>query len=362
MHVAIDISQIVYGTGVSRYIRELVINLLDLKPDLQLTAFAGVLRKRKELASFTKRLPRTKSTTFPIPPTALHHLWNTLHILPIDSFIGKVDLIHTSDWAEPPSKIPKITTVHDLNFLKDPKFASGNIRQVHRKRLYWVARECKKIIAVSQATKNDLLNFYDIPPERIEVIYEGPTMEAPTSTSPSIVEPILRRYGIEKPYMLVPGSGHPRKNLRRIVNAFKPFADNHHLVVIGRPSADEMSLKTKNLHFTGFVSDQDLPYLFSQAELLLYPSLYEGFGLPILDAFACSTPVVTSNTSSLPEVAGTAAVLVDPEDTSAITQGIEKALKNTDKLIQLGAQQLKLFSWEKTAKETYNVYKAAINK
>ncbi len=362
MKVAIDISQIIYGTGVSRYTKELINNLLNVDEKLSLSLFGGSLRRRQELVNFAKRLPRTTLKTFPIPPSVLHHLWNTLHLLPVEKIIGQADLVHTSDWTEPPSRLPKVTTVHDLSFLKDAEYTAASVRQVHKKRLYWVAKECAKVIAVSQATKNDLLNFLDLPSDRVEVVYEGPTMTAPSTTSPSLIEPILAKYGIKKPYFLVPGAGHPRKNIKRIIRAFESFS-KYHLVIIGKPNQSELALvKTdSNIHFTGFVADNDLPYVFSQSELLLYPSLYEGFGLPILDAFTCSVPVITSSISSLPEVAGDAAILVDPASTEQIIDGIKTALKNPDKLIALGHAQLESFSWKKTAKETLNVYKAVIN-
>ncbi len=360
MHVAIDISQVIFGTGVSRYTKELINHLVDLK-DIRLTLFGGSLRRRQEINNFAKRLPKTIVKTFPFPPTLSNHLWNTLHILPIEKLIGPVDLVHTSDWSEPPSKYPKVTTVHDLSFLKNPEFMSASIRQVHKKRLYWAVKEDVKIIAISHATKTDLLDYFDIAPDRVEVVYEGPTLSPPASQSPTITESLLRRLGIEKPFFLVPGSGHPRKNIKRILQAFTQFSD-YHLTIIGRPSSEEilLSRNLSNVTYTGFIPDVDLPYLYSEAELVLYPSLYEGFGLPILDAFVCSTPVVTSNVSSLPEVAGNAAILVDPTSVESIIEGIKKALNNPDTLIQLGNNQLKNFSWEKAAKETYNVYKAAI--
>ena len=240
MHVAIDISQAIFGTGVSRYTKELVNHLVDLK-DIRLTLFGGSLRRRQEISNFAKRLPKTKVKTFPFPPTLSNHLWNTLHILPIEKLIGPVDLIHTSDWAEPPSKYPKVTTIHDLSFLKDPEFMSASIRQVHKKRLYWAVKEDAKIIAVSLATKADLLDNFDIAPDRVEVIYEGPTLSPPTSQSPTITESLLGRLGVQKPFFLVPGSGHPRKNIKGIITAFKQFPD-YHLVILGRPSSDEISL------------------------------------------------------------------------------------------------------------------------
>ena len=139
MKIAIDISQIIYGTGVSVYTKELVSRLVDLFPEDEYILFCGSLRRRGELESMAKKLKGTPKI-FPFPPTLIDFIWNSLHILPVENLIGKVDLIHTSDWTEPPSRIPKITTVHDLVPFKYPQATTDNIRNAHKKKLAWVIR------------------------------------------------------------------------------------------------------------------------------------------------------------------------------------------------------------------------------
>lgn len=362
MKIAIDISQVLYGTGVSVYTRNLVTVLSKIVPTSdQLTVFGGSLRRRHELNLFAARLNNITQKNHFLSPRVLHLLWNNFHFLNAEVFTGDVDLIHTSDWAEPPSKFKKVTTVHDLSFFRDPSFVQPYVRQVHTKRLYWVAKESAKIIAVSQATKKDLIKYLEIDPCRIEVIYEGPSILSNPVVSLPVQEKILKRYRITKPFFFVPGSGHPRKNLVRLVSAFKKTKLDHQLFISGRPSPEELKLQSDRVIFGGFIPDSDWAQLISASQALLYPSLYEGFGVPILDAFVCGVPVVTSNVSSLPEVAAQAGVLVDPQDTDSIASGIIASLAQKNDLIKAGTKRLESFSWEKTAQETLKLYHDILN-
>jgi len=356
MKIAIDISQSLYGTGVSVYTRQLISHLVKLPQKPSLVLFGGSLRRKSELDHFAARLPKTKNKTNHLPPSLYSLLWNNLHLYKAENFTGPVDLIHSSDWAEPPTRLPKVTTVHDLSFMIDPNYTHPKVRQVHKKRLYWVKHDATAIIAVSQATKDDLVKFFDIDPQLIHVIYEGSSILPPAPTSPIVVDRLLNALGVKKPFLLVPGSGHPRKNIARIIKAHQKLSQDFQLVIIGRPSEQETNLKGNNVLFTGFVSDSDYSLLLSQAVCLVYHSLYEGFGLPVLDAFKFGTPVVTSNSSCLPEVAGSAAILVDPQDVDHIHSGIIKAIKNAEIYIKLGRLQSKKFSWQKTAHQTYRYY------
>ena len=342
MKIGIDISQIVYGTGVSVYTKSLVENLLKIDKENEYTFFFASLRKK--IPNFKFQIPNksqiqnSKLKTFKIPPTLLEILWNKLHILPIEKFIGKVDVFHSSDWTEPPAKkAVKVTTIHDLAVLRYPEAFPKKIVEVHKRKLEWVKKESKLIIAVSQATKKDIIKFLGIPEEKIKVIYEACTDEFKPQDKEKI-KTVKNKYGIADDYLLA-FSGPKRKNLQRIKEACRGFD----LFVIGQP----------------FVDHQDLPALYSGSSGLIYASLYEGFGLPILEAMACGCPVVTSNVSSMPEVAGKAAVLVDPYSLESIAGGIKEALKRREELKKLGFIQVKKFSWEKCAKETLKVYEEA---
>lgn len=355
MKIAFDISQIAYGTGVSTYTRQLVINLSYLLGD-DLKLIAGTWQQKKDIEIFAKRTKSGKLTTYPMPPKLAHVFWNTFHLVSIDPLIKDAQILHTSDWAEPPSKKIKVTTVHDLNFMVDPEFAHPYVRQVQQKRLFWVKKETQKIIAVSNATKKDLGKYLGIEPERVEVIYEGPTIQSMPEYSQEEVNQLFKKFSITKPFFLVPGAGHPRKNINRIKQAFSRFAHDYQLVVVGR----ENGSSDNSVVMAGYVTNREYELLIALANLLLYPSLYEGFGIPILDAFVCGVPVVTSNTSSMPEIAGEAAILVEPTEADSISTGIENALNDRNILIEKGYNQFTKFAWQNTAKQTLELYRKTL--
>lgn len=356
MRIAIDVSQIVYGTGVSQYTVELVNNLLKIDHDNEYLLFAGTLRRKQDIL---KVFPQTK--VFPIPPTLGDFIWNRLHILPIEKLIGKVDVLHTSDWTEPPSKAFKITTIHDLSpFLYPnlfPRDAIRNIVKAHKAKLKLVGEEADRIIVPALSTKNDLVKLgfngkiIRVIPESVSGVFKKSSVHE--------IENIKRKYKIFGDYVLGVGID-PRKNTERIIKAFEKAAPGKDIkmVFVGTPKYTRIK-ESRNLRVLGRVNTSDLISLYSGANALIYTSLYEGFGLPILEAFACGTPVVTSNVSSMPEVAGNAAVLVDPYDINSISEGIKKALSGPKGLIEKGYARVKDFSWEKTAKMTLDVYREA---
>lgn len=356
MRICIDISQIVYGTGVSTYTRSLVKNLLKIDGENDYVLFAGSLRRKSDVLSI---FPQAK--VFPIPPTIANLIWNRLHILPIEKLVGEIDVFHTSDWSEPPARAFKVTTVHDLSpFLYPNLFPRDIIRNVvdaHKFRLSWVRKESKRIIVPTVSTKNDLVNL-GFNSSIIRVIPESVSDEF-RPVSELDVEKVKRRYKIFDNYILSVGMD-PRKNTERVIKAFEHSSVGKELkiVFVGSPKYIKVR-ESRNLRILGRVPSSDLAALYSGAKALVYPSLYEGFGLPILEAFACGCPVVTSNLSSMSEIAGQAAVLVDPNDVNSIAGGIEKALRGPKRLIDRGLERVKKFSWEKAAKMTLEVYNEA---
>lgn len=354
MKIAIDISQIVYGTGVSAYTRNLVENLLKIDSVDEFILFAGALRRKDDLL---KLFPQTK--TFPIPPALADLVWNRLHALPIEKLIGKVDVFHSSDWSEPPSKAFKVTTVHDLGPILYPRlFPREFIRDIvatHRQKLSWVKKETDRIIVPSASTKNDLISL-GFDGSKIRVIPEAPSAIFKPASKESI-EKLKNKYKISGKYLLAVGM-NVRKNTENIIRAFDlaRSGEDLKLIFVGLPKYIDIE-ETRNVRIAGQVPIEELPVFYSGSEALVYPSFYEGYGLPILEAFACGIPVVTSNVSSMPEVAGEAAVLVDPMDANSIADGIHTALKGPKGLIEKGFARVKQFSWEKTAKMTLDVYR-----
>ncbi len=352
MKIGIDISQIVYQTGVSRYTAELVENLLKIDPDNDYVLFAGTLRQRSLIKSFVAKLPRkTRLVLTPLSPKLADIAFNRLN-LPLDSWLGRVDVFHSSDWTIPNVKAPVVTTVHDLTFIKFPQEHLPYSIGVHQRHLNRAKDRAAAIIAVSQSTKNDLVDS-GIPADKIRVVYEA----AGKIFKPVKTDSVKKKYQLSKPFILSVGTIEPRKNLDRLIEAWQKLADRPELVIVGKFGWGEGVKPIKGVRLMGFVPDEDLAGFYSLAKAFVYPSLYEGFGLPVVEALSCGCPVVTSDRSSLPEVGGDAAVYVDPESVSSISKGIQAALSQTKKLKELGLEQAKKFSWEKTARETLSIYK-----
>lgn len=332
MKVGFDISQIIHPGGVANYTKNLAL-ALQKNPELEMVFFFSALRK-----SYHGPLKNVKK--FRLPPTLFEVLFNRIRNVGIEKFIGPIDIYHSSDWVEPPSKAKKVTTYHDVIALKYPQWSHPKIVSVNKTRLKLVEREVDKIIAVSNSTKTDLLEVSNLKPDQIEVIYEGVSEDFKPATEKEQND-FKKKYNLPEKFVLAVGGVGERKNLKRIKKAANGF-----------------NLVTTFNDLT--VTDEELPLLYSSASVLVYTTLYEGFGLPILEAMASGTPVITSNLSSMPEIAGGAAVLVDPTNADEINKNIKQVLNDRDlnkELIKKGFERAKKFSWEKAGKETFEVYK-----
>ncbi len=350
MKVAIDISQIVYGTGVSVYTKELIRALLSVDKEVSFVLFGGSIRRLPELKEFVSTLTGNFTTKlFPFSPTMADFVWNRLHTLPIEQLIGDVDVVHSSDWAEPSTRRAlKVTTIHDLAPFKFPNETSQNVRDVHERKLAHVRAESQAIIVPSKATREDAIEMgFDA--TKIHVIYEAVSKNFAVQSSTSLVD-LKKRFDISGTYILAIGTAK-RKNNDRLIAAYKELGQVDHLVIVGNGETKA------GVIYTGRVSEEELIALYAKAQALAYVSLYEGFGLPILEAFRIGTPVVTSNVGSMKEVSGGAAVLVDPMDTTDIAKGISQAIQSRKKLVKMGFEREKQFSWERAARETLRVYK-----
>jgi glycosyltransferase involved in cell wall biosynthesis len=277
---------------------------------------------------------------------------------------------------------PSAATIHDLGYHHFPEAHPRTQLAYLRWSTRHNGRSATRIIADSQATKTDLIQLDHIPAAKINVVYPGIDPDLASVENKERITAVLQKYGITPPYFLYLGTLQPRKNLVRLVQAFVNSSVPHQLVLAGKPGwlsqpiLDEVE-KAKgrrqkaedsihNSQFTihnyqfvlpGYIEDTDKAVLLSAATALLFPSLYEGFGFPALEAQACGTPVLTSNTSSLPEVVGSSAIQVDPLDTAAITAAIQN-LANDNKLCQQlaekGVENVKKFTWQETAVHVLN--------
>ncbi|MFH1706053.1 MAG: glycosyltransferase family 1 protein [Patescibacteria group bacterium] len=369
MKIAIDVSQTVYGGGVAVYTRNLVETLLSIDKKNHYRFFFSSLRRNFRDAKIKIGEKNLEVKIFKIPATALDFFWNGLHIWPVEKFVGEVDIFHASDWTQPPAKKAKlVTTIHDLSFLKYPKTVHPKVLVVQKRRLQWVKKQTDQIIAVSEATKKEAIELLGIPAKKITVVYEALPKDVLNFASQlpvkrGFVNDCKSKFKITKPYIFAYGSRAPRKNIEKLIQAFNLVAKkiDCQLVVCGNYKTKEKL--PKNVVLTGFLRRNEMLTLFSKAKVFAYPSLYEGFGLPILEAFAFGIPVVTGNCSSMAEISGKAAFLVNPKSVKSIAAGLTTALaggKPCQEAIELGKKRLKLFSWEKAAKETLQVYKKAL--
>jgi len=275
--------------------------------------------------------------------------------------------------------VPAVVTVHDLGYLYYPEAH----RAFDRWYLHWSTRRHARlaacIVADSQATKEDLVQHYGANAARVRVVYPAYDETLQRVENPQIIAAVKARYSIRGDYLLHLGTLQPRKNLFRLIEAFarvqlsgSPSGDGvFQLVLAGKKGwdyealarlVDKMGLQNRVI-FTGYVAPGDKAALLSGAQALVFPSLYEGFGIPVLEAMACGVPVLTSRVSSLPEVAGDAAVLVDPLDVDDIAAGLRQIVCQSDlrhTLIARGYQQVQKFSWHRAAQQLWEVFDSAL--
>lgn len=362
MKIGIDVTASIYsGTGVASYYRSLVPELIREGQDCEFMLLGYAMRRFSELKLANRKLF--------LPPRIMEIMWNRLHVLPVEMLTGNLDIFHAWDYLQPPVKKAKIvTTIHDLTPIKFPLYHHKSTVEAQTQRLKWVRREADIILADSKATKRDIVELLGVPEEKIKVVYlaAGELYEEFRDQRSEIrvkeIERGKKKYGIAGEYFISVGTLEPRKNLKRVIETFsinvQRTSFNARLVIAGRSGWGENLPQAENVNFLGLVPDEDLPGLYAGSAGLIYPSLYEGFGLPVLEAMTVGCPVLTSDRGSLAEVAGEAAVTVDPENTESIIWGIESLIKDREKLIAKGLKRSGNFSWNKTAKETLSVYRS----
>lgn len=351
MKIGIDISQSVYkGTGVGRFTTGLAhaictygakhewhffFSSLRQKPD-------GYLEKRIKEAGFILH-------TYKIPPFALDIMWNKLHIMPVTSLVKNLDWFITSDWTEPPAACKKATIIHDLAYLRHPETVSNKILNVQKSRMKQIVKESTVIFADSLSTKNDISSLLKIAESKVHVNYPSIDPVVPTKETLSNV---IKKYKISKPFILTVGKLEPRKNLVRLVEAFTTIENNDtELFIVGEKGWGTLpKTNAHSIRFLGYVSDEDLPALYTLCVFFVYPSIWEGFGYPIIEAMNAGTAVATSNTSSLKELGEKRALLFDPHEVPSIAEALQKLLMNDalrSKLAQKGKEYSLEFTWKR---------------
>jgi glycosyltransferase involved in cell wall biosynthesis len=377
MRIAIDYTAAVnQQAGIGRFVRCLVnaVTVVD-EQDSYVLVHAEPNPGAKPV------YPRTGNVAIrrlPLNERALTILWHRLGVtLPVDWFTGPIDLFHSPDFVLPPQRRGKrVLTVHDLAFLLFPECADAGLRQYLEHVVPRSARRADFVLADSENTRNDVICLLGVPEQRVAVVPGGVEQRFRPQTDQQRLKELRDRLGLEDvPFILWLGVVEPRKNVRRLMEAFglllQRASSPHRLLLVGRKGwlSDEVFQFAERapyrdrIQFTGFVEDDDLPTLYSAADLFVFPSLYEGFGLPVLEAMACGTPVVCASAASLPEVAGDAALLVEPTEVEALSVAMERALTDASlraSLRQRGLEQAARFTWDAAARKLVRVYQGVV--
>jgi glycosyltransferase involved in cell wall biosynthesis len=395
MKIGIDYTSAVrQRAGIGRYTRELVTALLALGSPHHYVVFAaagGLSRDRWQGAIDRLRAVSTGSDsagasaaskppsspyslkagsqltirTVPLSDDWVARLWHRLHLpIPAEVITGALDVYYSPDFALPPTRraCQTLLTVHDLSFVHHPGAFVPPLRRYLERVVPRSVERADLVLADSAHTRSDLIELFSVPHDRVRVIYPGVDARFGPQPEPDENARLRERYAIgDRPYVLSVGTLQPRKNYVRLIQAFARSRaakerDVRLLIAGGRGWLYEGILaeaeKHDSVRLLGFVEDLDLPALYRAAALFVLPSLYEGFGLPVLEAMACGVPVVSSSSSSLPEVAGDAALLVEPLDVGALAEAITWALEDDDLrrgMVERGVVQAARYSWARSA-------------
>jgi glycosyltransferase involved in cell wall biosynthesis len=374
VRIAIDYSAAVYqGAGVGRFVRSLVGALVALDPDNAYTLFYA-RPSRPGIAAAIPRRRNVAGRPLVLPQRALNLIWYKLGIpLPIELIGGSADVYHFPDFVLPPVRRgATILTVHDLSFLLVPECAEEGLRAHLERVVPTSVRHADFVTADSENTRNELTTLLDVDPARVEVVYGGVDERFHPMDDEVALEQARLKYGLFFPFILYVGTIEPRKNLGRLLRAYTQARQQgrtqHRLVVAGGlgwlyedvlREIDDLAAEHEVV-FLGRVPDDDLPLLYSLCDLFVFPSLYEGFGFPPLEAMACGKAVVCSNTSSLPEVVGDAGVMVSPYDVDGMADAMVELLQDPDRRADLGrrgAERARTFTWERSARRLLDIYR-----
>lgn len=382
MRIGIDIRSLLEqeAGGVSAYTEKILTNLFRIDTQNEYLLFYNSFQKnlpsknKEELSA-----PNVTLKPFSFPNKIFNISLNFFKYPKIDKLIGGVDLFFVPNliFIALSSQVKKVITLHDLSFLLYPHFYSSKGRLWHRaispKKL---VKEFDKIIAVSENTRQDTINFFQLDPEKVVTIHSGIDQETDQDSSPTFKDKVRLRYRLPEKFILSLCALEPRKNVETIVSAFELFKEHYpnpyRLVIAGASRDRSKELRSllkkskfqNDIHFLGYISNEEKPLLYQMADLFVYPSFYEGFGFPPLEAMAASLPVIASYSSSLSEVCEDAAILVNPYDIEELTESFQQVLFNPElsgNLIKKGLNQVKKFSWQKTAKETLNLFNSLVN-
>jgi glycosyltransferase involved in cell wall biosynthesis len=373
MRIGIDV-RCAFGkkTGVGYYTYNLLKALFRLDRENDYLLFFNSLKEKPEDLFRGENLSLVRPP-ISLPNRGLHFFWRYLHFPKIERFTGPVEVFHSPNYQLIPTRsAATVITVYDVSFLKFPEVTMLTARLHYARKIFEYVRGADLIIAISENTKNDLLELTEITEDKIYIV-PGACDERfrPVSDSERLAM-VKQKYGVEGDFILFVGTIEPRKNLVRLLRSYHRIRDeiDAQLLLVGTKgwrdreiyeTYEELQLSAK-VKFLGYVPEEELPHLYSGALFFVYPSIYEGFGLPPLEAISCGCPVISSDVSSLPEVLGEAALYVNPEDESQMAEAMLRLYNDPherERLSELGLAQSKMFSWEERARMTLRVYEKA---
>jgi glycosyltransferase involved in cell wall biosynthesis len=377
MRIAIDYTAgIRQGAGIGSYVRNLVAAMLAQDADNQYILLTSGRPSRER--PFPKAA-NVVGRSILIPDRYLNILWYRWHVpLSATLFSGKVDIYHGPDFVLPPlgKNIRKVVTIHDLAFLEHPEYAVPSLAAYLQEVVPEAVAAADVVATVSQEVSRTLIDHFQTPREKLTIIPNGVGAHFRRITDPILLNATRHKFGLKHPLVLGVGTLEPRKNHIGLIKAFyqahKKKSGPAMLAIAGghgwlyeetQRLVEELKLE-RHVRFLGRVTDLELVTLYSMADVFAFPSFLEGFGIPPLEAMACGAPVITSNTSALPEVVGDAAIQVDPHDISALAEAITGLLEDEhlrEELRQKGYQRVQQYTWATSARKMLAVYKRLYN-
>jgi glycosyltransferase involved in cell wall biosynthesis len=364
MRIAIDARKL-HDYGIGTYIRNVMAGLARVDRD---TEYIALCRPR-DVEAIAEIGPNFRAVQEPAPPYSVSEQIR----IPFSLARERAHLLHEPHYVLPPAtRCRTVVTIHDCIHLRFPQYLPSRLAHLYARGAMWTAaHKSDRILTVSEASKRDILRYFNVDPAKVEVIYNAIDERFLAPPDHERMDQVRQRYQLDHPFLLYVGNIKPHKNLERLIDAFgrarAQGLDDLRLIIIGDEISKYPALRQsvhrhrldKYVRFLGFQPQPTLAAFYRLARAFAFPSLYEGFGLPPLEAMASGTPVVTSNVSSLPEVAGDAAILVDPYDASAIADGIVSAVTDEERrraLIARGLARARSFSWTQSVAAVHRIY------
>jgi glycosyltransferase involved in cell wall biosynthesis len=355
VRIVVDVSPLSHQrTGVGNYVRGSLAGLADVAGSHELVAFAPAsARGRREIESALAGIAVERR--LPVLPAAhaVRTLWSRAGTPPVERVVGGFDVFHFSDWMYPPQRAGvRSTMVHDLVPLHFPDWVHTRTRRMHGAKYRHAARTCDVVMVNSRFTGDDVARTLGIPAEKIHVAYPG-------VDDGFVAEG--ERVDLGRPYVLTVATLEPRKNLATLLESYRRLGDAELALAVAGAAGwgDQPSLDAPGVIRLGYKPHEELPSLYRGAAVFVYPSLFEGFGMPVLEAMACGVPCVVSAHESLDEACGDAAVRADPGDPDALAQAIERALAERDELVRRGLEHVRSFTWAENGRAHLAAWEAA---